>query len=309
MNGWGCSAFWSLLEKGEESKECISKMAVAFLDLRKELDSEFQVLRQHDVPEVQLIADSVDRVSRLCRALLLLSNVSVENDIMGEDTPVSNVLYFTQYSGKLGFERSIRQSFASEYYKMVIQDVMKTAVTSKTLTPKLDALKVLLAKEGQLGCEDLVTACNLLSELKAGMRQGSLITQEKAVIQKLTKFAESLLSSGAVSISTLHAKVLLKALSQFQESPGVLDLIHNIEKYMTSHAGILASGDLETYLDKVTEGHTATVVELNPLVTQCDRTTVSKDLLLKLDDHILDICGSAGAQACFLGFGDLGPKT
>ena len=300
MRGFGCAAFFNLLEKGQDGAEVLSALVLKFFEKFASFSSDdWSPFENHELPEFQTIIQSMSCLERFFRCLALLLNLDISDaETVGWEggNPISSVLYFSQYSGKLVFERAVRQSFNDSFFQALIQDVMKTAATSKTLLPKHDSFKALLGKPGHLSCEDLLTALSLLQDLKAGMRQGSLKTEEKKFVEKLVSFADFLLGEEP-DVSSVHVKALMKALNQYQGMPGVLDTISSIEKYMTSHSGAMATQDLVAYLDHGVKSRTFECGELLKLLQPCDRTTVGRTLIQKMDEYILDILHVVGSKA------------
>ena len=284
-----------MLEAGESSSAQVGLLAHTFLKKMEETRSELDEIRKHPWGEVQLILTACDRIEKFCKALLFL--------LQGQGGDVSDYLFFKEYNGKGIFERAVRRSFGIEngYYTLLGQECIKTAASTKTLSPKLAALQKIVHGDGHLSLEDLVSATSILPELRHGMRKGSLRDEEKSFFAKLRGMAEEITATAATSqplFSAAAIKAVMKALQLFQAVPGAMDLERDIQKFMTTNQGALASKDLEDYLQKnVMKERTVEAGQLLNLVKQCDRTTVGQGLLSKLDEMLLEILHIVSGQA------------
>ena len=277
-------------------------MASEFLSLEASLTGELKDLNQHAWPEVQGIAEAVFRVSKFCKCILFLLNKNLPHDYKDDGaSSIVHVLWFTQYTGKLVFEKAIRQALTADesYYNTLIQDVMKTAASSKALEPKLINLRKLLQKDDKnLTFEDILSCAGLMEEVKHGMRRGAVKNEEKDLVRKLFAVSDALLETpGDCDVSNAYVKAILKGLGMFEEEPGVLDMLKRIEKFMTSNATTMASNDLSSFLEDMIKSRELDIAKLATLVKQCDRSALSTPLLNKMDEYLLEIMQWVSGQA------------
>ncbi len=291
-----------MLELGEERAEVLGQLASQFLVQEAKLRRELKDLKEHVWPEIQRIGEAIFRVSKFCKCILFLLNQDFPSECKDDGaSSIAHVLWFTQYTGKLVFEKAVRQALTADasYFNTLIQDVMKTAASSKALEPKLIDLRKLLRKDDmRLTFEDIMSCLGLLEEVKNGMRRGAVESEEKDFLGKLFAMGKVLLETpGACDVSNAYVKALLKGLGTFEEKPGVMDMLKTIEKFMTSNASTMASNDLTSFLEGVIKSRELGLGQLSTLVKQCDRSDISTTLLNKMDEYLLEIAQWVSGQA------------
>ncbi len=276
-------------------------LSKSFLDSlhSRGMKSEMQELSNHPWKEIQGIGEACDRVAKFCHAILYLMNQANSHQTM--NNPINNVLWFTQYSGKLVFERAVRQSLTMKgcYYEGLIQESVKTAASSKTLEPKLANLGKILEKNGNLSLQDVIAASEDLVNLRAGMRKGSLLEVEKAFFSKLRALAEVAMDPSYNGATTALIKATMKALGLFEAVPGCLDMINENQKYMTQHQAGLASKDLHETLHKMVGLRQFEAGHVLDLAKSCDRAALGEDLASGMEEFLLEIFLILSGQAGF----------
>lgn len=302
MSGFGCASLYNMLEKGEEAAPLLSSLCQKVLQVMSKNEGDMKELEEHPWAEVRCVYEACIRIRKFCQAILHLLNLS---SMSGEDssTAITKVLWFSQYSGKLVFERSVRQSITMQgsYYHELLQDVLKTAATTKTLEPKLASLRAILSQDRPFDLESLVNAAALFKELRAGMRRGSLDDDDVRMLAKLQLLGDAILSQKNVVASTPLIKALTKALEFYQENvPGVLDMVENIQKYMTENKAMLVSNELENSLKEISNNRVFDAKSaslLAELLQQCDRAQLTQSLINEFDAYLVEIFAIISAQA------------
>ena len=306
MSAAGCGGIFSMIENGEQGKEAVTALACELLVSIRQRRDDLDELKQHPWQEVRAIHEALMRIERFCKCMLHLLNVPFHNARDSDSTPaINHVLWFTQYSGKLIFERSMKQVLTgSEYYKALIQDVIKTAASTRTLEPKLAALRASLEKDG-LSLENIVEISDLISQLEAGMRRGAVEKEKGKFLIKLQENGKEILNVPVDAGTSSLLKGLLKGLSRFEQVPGVPDMKQNLEQHMTAHHSSMASMELTALLEHAIANREFDSAKLSDAVKACDRTTILSSLLERMDDFLLELCQLAAGQAGPCGCADV----
>lgn len=298
MSAASCGGIFSLIENGEQGKEAVIALTQEVLAAIRQRHDDLDELKQHPWQEVRGIHEAVMRMQRFCKCMLHLLNVPFHSASDTDNTPaINHVLWFTQFSGKLIFERSIKQVLTgSEYYKALIQEVTKTAAATRTLEPKLAALRAFLQKDG-VSLESIVEISDLISQLEAGMRRGAVDKEKNTFLIKLQEKGKEILNVPVDVGTSSLLKGLLKGLSRFEQVPGVLDMKQNLEQHMTAHRSSMASMELSSLLDNTVASREFDAAKLSDAVKACDRTTILGSLLDRMDDFLLELCQLSAGQA------------
>lgn len=277
----------------EDGDDCrLPNLCSSFLKAQEEAQEELDQLRNHPWAEVKEISETTKRIARFCRCIRLLCN---KDD--AADSDIKDLLYFTQYKGNLMFEKNTRTSLTSDdgFYKDQVNEVIKTAASTKTLAPKLDQLKELLGKKS-VGQNEINKSFQLLDEVRTGMRKGATDAQAQELLDKLSELAENMMQNPS-DVSEGLAKTILDGLDKFSDQPGVLDLSTQLKEFMVSNQGKLASNELMAYLAEVQRTREFDATTLSKVVQSCDGSSIAEDLLASLDCWINDLFGILFAKA------------
>lgn len=296
INAWSCAGLFTLLEKGKEGKDVMQILAKEFLDAVHQRRAELAELRTHQWQSVQSVFEAVSRVARLCKCMLHVFNVPY-NHVGDVTAPVNHVLYFWQYGGKEVFERSIRKVLTqSEWLSGLINEVIKTAASTKSLEPKMAALQAII-KCDSLSLENIKQASELIVELEGGMRRGALNNEKNQFLVKLQSVGKEILKNPVDPSTNSLVKAVLKGLCKFHDKPGVLDLKKDLETYMGTHQSAMASMELINRLDAMIKEREFHWAQLNEAVKACDRANIEQDVLDRMDEFLHELGQISSGQA------------
>lgn len=290
MSAWGCSAIFSMIESGDSER--LKKLCKSYVNNLENVQEELDEVKAHPWEEIKQVHEAVKRIERFSKCMLLLCNDSIADGCIHE------VLWFKNYKGSNLFEKTVKQCLgAAGFFKDQVAEVVKTAASTKSLEPKLKQLQELLRKK-DLKQSDLLQCLNLLSEVQSGMRKGSVASESKGLTERLCKMAEDTMASSASDISESFVQTILDGLERFNEHPGIIDLSTQLQSFMTSNQGILASNALEQHLMTAKEKREVDADALGSMLQKCDTSTISQALLDKFENLLFEfftiICGKAG---------------
>ena len=296
MSAWGCSSLFNILEKGDDGAGALTTLASEFLKACIERKGDLAELKAHTWDSIRLVYDSIMRIQRFCKCVLYLLDVAY--DTTGDQiSPINHVLFFTSYSGKNIFERTVKAMFAEGFWKGLMEEVVKTSASAKALEPKMNTVTKILGKSSPLTLEDLVSVMEILPELEGGMRKASVHGVKNELLKRLQEKGKEILEEPVASQTNSMIRMVLRGLGGFEAVPGVLDLKKDIEHHMTIHKGAIASMELIGLIEGMIQQRAFDPIKLLEGAKSCDRATVPEALLASMDSYLFEIAQLTSSQA------------
>lgn len=296
MSAWGCSSLFNILEKGNDGASVLTTLASQFLKMCIEQKDNLAELKSHTWDSIRMVYDTVMRIQRFCKCVLYLLDVAY--DTTGDQiSPINHVLFFTSYSGKLIFERTVKAMFAEGFWRGLMEETVKTSASTKTLEPKMNTVTKILGKSSSLTLEDFVSVMEILPELEAGMRKVSVHGVKNEFLKRVQEKGKEILQETVTSQTNSLIRVVLRGLRSFEAVPGVLDLKNEIEHHMTVHKGAIASMELIGLIEGMIKLREFDSIKLLEGAKSCDRATVPEALLASMDSYLFEFAQLTSSQA------------
>lgn len=286
----------TLFHLGEKSKVVLVPMCLGIL---KDLHTS-TILRDLEGHEsLASIEDALLSVKKMCLAIAHIF------DAGEHDTSTSDVLVFSDYCGSDLFSKTIKGIFRQDggFWKKQIDELLKKGATSAVLKPKLDEMKMHLAKLKELGTTEVTTevmdllikAIQGFKELRGGIREVELRGVSSDLLAHIQNATKSCMDNKDKDLGNLNQTamdVLMLGLDSFAQVPGVLSLLNEFKGWVMKHASMLCSNNLVIYVQNISSNSAPDFQEIKQIVGKisADNAEVVGGHAPALLRHMLDAC-------------------
>ena len=189
------------------------------------------------------IIDAVDRIARLFKAVGLLL------DIPDCGKGIGDCQYLRNYKGPLSLEKSCRTILTDNksHWEKTYQEVIKTAASSKLVSPIFEKLKVQFGSgSSSFDLSGLPDILANFTEVKGAMRKGLVKGLEIKFHRALVTASNDLLQGklAVPRVSTMEA-LLTAFKGPLSQQAGALDMASSLQTFMNNKSKDMSLAELE----------------------------------------------------------------
>ncbi|CAE7809453.1 unnamed protein product [Symbiodinium microadriaticum] len=171
-------------------------------------------------------------------------------------------------------ERSLANIASKEpAWKAAIDDVVRTATTSRTLEPLKQRVKATL-EESKLTYGSMNTVLDEFEKLQAGVRSADLEEITSLLSKKILKISQGILSKEPEQLLSLSLKeeelrTLIRGLEIFRLLPGMQDQCEELKRWATEHGQLLMKNDFLAFAELSSKNGIADMAAFESIMKRC----------------------------------------
>lgn len=246
----------------ERFRILLAKMSTAYLKVWFSKDVRALAHRLgNDYKEANGVFDTLNTLAIFAKCVGTLLQLE------GVEQSVESVQYFVSYKGPGIFQKAVSAILTRDVdaqgkkvkstvesrviIHKLVQDVMRTAASSKVQLPQMESIMKGLSVE-KPRTSVMKEAWEKLPSLKSGLREGACKPLEDLLLKVVVKKSQDIVvakTEDKPSISSRDMNILLAVLKEYPREAGIIDLQTNLLKWAKQNNELLAAHEMQSLLE------------------------------------------------------------
>ena len=239
-----------------------------------------------DEKSFENVMSSMERIEKLMKFTASLLLTSQERIVLANDcgltlSPSEDAVYLVGYAGKKSLEKGLAEITQSNTtWKVLIEDVVRTANTSLKLKPEMDRIIDTLdgiESSGTLPTSRLQELNEVMPKLQSGMRRCDVQPVEDKMVKVLIHQADVLMAGKHPEPSTGFVEALSCGLKTLSRIPGTTTKLDAVQAWMTQNSKDMSINDFAQLANEVRSTGVVSLEKVQAVMSKMAKVRFAED--------------------------------